>query len=121
MTAIAHLETVPIASASAPTVALKRRTIDTVLIQHVYVIGLETTQRSMHDFADVFRPAVDANVGSARVEPEAELRSDDQLVTRPIELPQRACKQLLIPVWTVRLGSVEKGASKIDGAMNGRD
>ena len=32
MTAIAHPETVPIASASAPTVALKRRTIDSVLI-----------------------------------------------------------------------------------------
>jgi hypothetical protein len=32
MTAIAHPETVPIASASTPTVALKRRTIDSVLI-----------------------------------------------------------------------------------------
>ena len=32
MTAIAHPETVPIAATSAPTVALKRRTIDSVLI-----------------------------------------------------------------------------------------
>ena len=32
MTAIAHPETVPIVAASTPTVALKRRTIDSVLI-----------------------------------------------------------------------------------------
>jgi hypothetical protein len=86
------------------------------------VVSGEAAQRALHDFADVLRTTIDADVGAARIELEAELRGDDDAITRTgAEGLERTREQLLVLVRPVRLGRVEERAPELDGAVDGGD
>src|SRR4051812_706630 len=92
-----------------------------MLIEKVDAIRFEPLKRSLHGFANVRWPAVDAGDLSV-LEREAELRRDRHSVasTAP-ELLQCSREQLLVPIRPVRFGGVEERTSLLDRAVYRRN
>src|SRR5258708_22159680 len=93
--------------------------IDTVLIQQVNVIGLESLERAFDGLTDILRPARCFGADLLAVlETKAKFGGDDYLVAPALERP---AEQLLVGEGTIALGRIEEGASDLDGTVKCSD
>src|SRR5260221_1438715 len=93
--------------------------IDTVLIQKVNVIGLESLERAFDGLTDILRPASSFGADLLSVlETKAKFGADDHLVAPVLERP---AEQLLVGEGTIALGRIEEGASDLDGTVQCSD
>jgi hypothetical protein len=90
--------------------------IDPVLVEQIDAVGLEALQRSIRDFADAFRPAID----TLRRNPvlEAKLRGDDDVIAHRGE---GLAQQLLILERAIGFGRVEECDAPLKGGADQRD
>src|SRR5258708_27931768 len=93
--------------------------IDTVLIQQVNVIGLQSLERAFDGLTEILRPArcFGADLLSV-LEPKAKFGGDDHLVAPVLERP---AGQLLAGGGTIALGRIEEAASDPDGTFQCSD
>src|SRR5258706_3696446 len=93
--------------------------IDTVLIQQVNVIGLESLERAFDGLTDILRPArcFGAHL-LAVLEMKAKFGGDDYLVAPALERP---AEQLLVGEGTIGLRCISEGAYDLDGTLKCRD
>jgi hypothetical protein len=86
--------------------------IDTVLVEQIDHVGLESLERRLGDLLDVLRPTVEAREGG---EVEAELRGDHNLIP---EGSKRFADKFLIGERAVDFSGVEEGDSAIHGCAD---
>src|SRR5258708_9928411 len=92
--------------------------IDTVLIQQVNVIGLESLERAFDGLTDILRPARCFGADLLAVlETKAKFGGDDYLVAPALERP---AEQLLVGQGTIALARIEEGASALAGPVQAR-
>ena len=94
-----------------------------MLVEQVDAIGREAAERALDDLADVLRPAVDADVRAVRIELEAELRGDDDAVTRTApERVQSALASSSSFLYGPYASAVSRNVhAELDGAVDGGD
>src|SRR6185437_4975434 len=94
------------------------RRIDAVLVQQVYMICLQTTERALHGFANVQRPAVQATLLARFPDAPPELGRDRRLI--PLSL-ERAAEQFLVGERPVHLGGIQKRDADLERPVQCRD
>jgi len=94
--------------------------VDSVLIEEIDVIDAETLQRGIRHRLHVLRPAVGPDNGRPllRIDLEAELRGDDDLVALAFE---GAADELLVLERAIDFSGIEEGHAELDRAVDGRD
>src|SRR5258708_15386697 len=93
--------------------------IDTVLIQQVNVIRLQSLERAFDGLTEILRPA--RRFGADLLSflgPKAKFGGDDHLVAPVLERP---AEQLLVGEGTIALGRIEEVASDLDGTVQCSD
>ena len=95
--------------------------IDTMLIQQIDAIGLQTAERAFHSLANVRGLAVHPCSAAVLIDAESELGRDHEPVARTIELRESAREELLVYVRAVHLCRIEECHAELDGAVNRGD
>src|SRR6185312_1252151 len=88
--------------------------IDAMLIQKVYVIGLQPAQRAFHCFTDVHWPAIETALLPRLPDAPPELGRDGRLVPFPL---QSATEQLLVGERTIHLCGIQKRDADLERAV----
>lgn len=93
--------------------------VDTMLVEQIDIIGLQSAQGALDRLADRGRAAVGLGAElAAIVEPEAELGGELHLIP---PVAEGAAEKLLIGEGTIAFRAVEEVAAQLDGAMKSGD
>ena len=115
---IAHLAGLDQIGHGADGVLDRHVRIDPVLIEEVDVVDPEPRQRAVTRFAHMLRPAVGALDPPLRVDGEAELGGEDDIVAASLD---GAPDQPFVLERPVDLGRVEEGDAELDRPVDGCD
>jgi hypothetical protein len=89
--------------------------IDAMLVEQVDAICLQSFERSLGNFPDVLRAAINADLLSSLGNLEPELRRDNHLIANG---RQRFANHVLVGEWTIDLRRVKKRDAAFDCRSN---